>query len=202
MFKRLRKKDDGPAPFLIIGLGNPGPDFKENRHNVGFMVLDQLADQLGERFGRVQAESLVASARHSGERLVLAKPRTFMNPSGRAVSALARFYKVMPEHILVIYDDADLPFESLRMRPGGGAAGQKGMRSIIQSLGTQDFPRLRVGIGRPPGRMRTPDYVLQDFSKQQREVLPFVLRRAADAALTFVSEGIDAAMNEYNGAEG
>jgi PTH1 family peptidyl-tRNA hydrolase len=201
MFKRLREAVQGPTPYLIVGLGNPGPEYKNNRHNVGFRVLDRLAEQLGERFGRVQSEALVASARHGEAKLVLAKPRTFMNVSGRAVGALARFYKLVPEHILIIYDEVDLPVETLRIRPQGGAAGHKGMRSVIQHLGTQDFPRLRVGIGRPKGRMKTPDHVLQDFSKQEQEALPFVLGRAADAALCFVTEGVDAAMNQYNGID-
>jgi PTH1 family peptidyl-tRNA hydrolase len=201
MFKRLLKKDDGALPYLIVGLGNPGPEYKDNRHNVGFMVLDKLAEQLGEAFGRVQSEALVASARHGAEKLVLAKPRTFMNNSGRAVGALARFYKPTPERILVVYDEVDLPFESLRIRPSGGAAGHKGMRSIIQHLGTQAFPRLRIGIGRPKGRMPTPNHVLQDFSRQEREALPFVLGRAVDAALCFLDEGVDAAMNKFNGTD-
>jgi PTH1 family peptidyl-tRNA hydrolase len=121
-----------------------------------------------------------------------------MNKSGQAVSTLVRFYKIPFTNLLVAYDDVDLPFETIRLRPSGGSAGQKGMKSIIRQLGSQDFPRLRLGIGRPPGRMSTPDYVLQDFSQQESDVLPFVLDRAADAALTFINEGIEAAMTRYN----
>lgn len=201
MFRR-KKQNDESRPYLIVGLGNPGPEYKLNRHNAGFMVLDELAAKLGESFRKVQNQALVTQARHGDQRLVLAKPRTFMNLSGQAVGALARFYKVPMERILVVYDDADLAFETLRLRPEGGAAGQKGMRSIIQHLGTQAIPRLRVGIGRPKGRMSTPAHVLQDFSKQEQDDLPFLLGRAVDAILYFVDEGIEAAMNQYNGGEG
>lgn len=197
MLKKFRKNST-PAPFVIVGLGNPGPEYKNNRHNVGFMVLDQIAEQLGERFARVKFESLIAQAHYGDERMVLAKPRSFMNLSGRAVSSLVRFHKLPAERLLLIYDDVDLPFESLRMRADGGAAGHKGMRSIIQSLSTQSFPRLRVGVSRPAGKMSTPKFVLQDFSKKEQEFLPIVLKDAADAALSFVSEGIDQAMNRHN----
>lgn len=200
MLKRFLSSNKAP-PFLIVGLGNPDSEHKKNRHNVGFMVLDHLAAELDESFGRVKFEALLSLARYGDERLILAKPRTYMNRSGRAVGSLTRFHKINPERLLVIYDDADLPFESLRMRPNGGAAGQKGMRSIIKSLGTQDFPRLRVGIGRPLGKMSTPAHVLQDFSKKDEELLPFVLQRASDAILMFISEGIEAAMNRYNRRE-
>jgi PTH1 family peptidyl-tRNA hydrolase len=124
-----------------------------------------------------------------------------MKLSGQAVGALLRFYKLPLEQMLVVYDDADLPLETIRMRPEGGSAGQKGVRSIIEQLGTETFPRLRIGIGRPPGKMKTPSYVLQNFSGDEKEALPFVLARATDAMLTFVTEGIDAAMNGYNRIE-
>jgi PTH1 family peptidyl-tRNA hydrolase len=197
MFWKKNKTSDNP-PFIIVGLGNPGPEYKHNRHNVGFMVADELAKTLGVTFGRMQANALVADGRRAEQRLVLAKPRTFMNRSGSAVGGLLRFYKAPPERLLVIYDDADLPFESLRLRPDGGSAGQKGMKSIIENLGSEAFPRLRVGIGRPKGRMRTPDHVLQDFSRGEQEALDFTLRRAAEAALAFVDDGLVAAMNRYN----
>lgn len=197
MFWKKNKTSNNP-PFIIVGLGNPGPEYKHNRHNVGFMVADELAKTLGVTFGRMQANALVADGRRAEQRLVLAKPRTFMNRSGSAVGGLLRFYKAPPERLLVIYDDADLPFESLRLRPDGGSAGQKGMKSIIENLGSEAFPRLRVGIGRPKGRMRTPDHVLQDFSRGEQEALDFTLRRAAEAALAFVDDGLVAAMNRYN----
>lgn len=184
--------------YLIVGLGNPGREHAHNRHNVGFMVVDRIAGLLGVEFTRMQSKALVTKGSYQGQRVILAKPRTFMNLSGQAVGPLLRFYKLPVERLLVIFDDADLDYEVIRLRPEGGSSGQKGMKSIIQTLGTQAFPRLRVGIGRPPGRMKTPDYVLQDFSKVQQFALPFLLDRAAQAALSFVAEGIEAAMNEFN----
>lgn len=197
MFWRKKESNDNP-PFLIVGLGNPGPDFEMNRHNVGFLVLDELAKELGTTFSRMQANALVAQGRRGEERLVLAKPRTFMNRSGAAVGGLARFYKAPLEKLLIVYDDVDLPFETLRMRSEGSSAGHNGMKSIIASLGSQDFARLRVGVGRPKGRMRTPDHVLQDFSRAEQQELPFVLGRARDAVLAFIDKGVVAAMNEFN----
>ncbi|MCL5429600.1 MAG: aminoacyl-tRNA hydrolase [Chloroflexi bacterium] len=199
MFFRRRKKETlSNPPFLIVGLGNPGPEYKFNRHNIGFMVADELARKLEAEFGRVQSNALVAQARCSQQRIILAKPRTYMNRSGSAVGALLRFYKAPPGKLLVIYDDVDLPFETLRLRSEGGSAGHNGMKSIIENLGSQEFARLRVGVGRPKGRMRTPDHVLQDFSKAEQGVLTFVLERASKAAMTFIEEGIVAAMNKYN----
>ncbi len=184
--------------YLIVGLGNPGRDYQRNRHNIGFMLADELAERLGTKFRRMKHKALLTSARYKGDKIILAKPQTYMNNSGQAVSTLVRYYKIPLTNLLVAYDDVDLPFETIRLRPSGGSAGQKGMKSIIRQLGSQDFPRLRLGIGRPPGRMSTPDYVLQDFSQQESDVLPFVLDRTADAALTFISEGIEAAMTKYN----
>ncbi len=199
MFFRRRKKEtnDNP-PFLIVGLGNPGPEYKSNRHNVGFMVLDTLAEGLGTKFGKMQDNALIAQVNHEEHRLILAKPRTFMNKSGIAVGQLQRFYKTPLEKLIIVYDDVDLPFESLRLRAEGGSAGHNGMKSIIERLGSQGFARLRVGVGRPKGRMRTPDHVLQDFSRGEKEALPFVQRRAAEAVEKWVHEGITAAMNQYN----
>lgn len=184
--------------YLVVGLGNPGREYQQNRHNVGYMVVDEIAKRLGVEFSRMQSKAMVTKAEFEGKRVILAKPRTYMNLSGQAVGALVRFYKIRLENLLVIFDDVDLDFEVIRLRPEGGSSGQKGMKSIIQALGTQSFPRLRVGVGRPPGRMATPDYVLQDFSKGQMEVLPYVLERGAQAALTFVQEDILASMNEFN----
>lgn len=194
--------DQGPAdgrPYLIVGLGNPGRQYRHNRHNVGFMVLDRLAGRLGTSFARLESKALVTKAEYEGRRLVLAKPQTYMNLSGTATGSLVRFYKVPLENLLVVYDDVDLPFESLRLRPGGGSAGQKGMVSIIERLGTDDFSRLRLGIGRPPGRMDAADYVLQEFSSQEVQALTETLDRAVDAILSFVAFGLTTAMNQYNG---
>ena len=188
-----------PDPFLIVGLGNPGKQYAVNRHNVGFMVLSRLAEKLGESFSRMESRALVAKVNYQGTRLVLAKPQTYMNGSGSAVRSLLRFYKIPPQQLLVVYDDVDLPLETLRLRAEGGSGGQKGMQSIIEQLGSESFPRLRVGIGRPPGRMEAADYVLQDFSRSEQEFIDLTLSRAVDAILTFITDGLEKAMNLYNG---
>ena len=185
-------------PYLIVGLGNPGREYSGSRHNVGFMVLDRLAEELDTRFSRTKMNALMTAVRWQGERLILIKPQTFMNLSGQAVASYLRFYRLPLENTLVVYDDVDLPFETLRMRPDGGDAGQKGVRSIIQQLGTKKFPRLRVGIDRPPGRKPVSDYVLENFSREEQEILPFVLAQASAAALHFINNGLDAAMTQYN----
>lgn len=185
--------------FLIVGLGNPGREYRENRHNIGFMLIDRLAVKLNARFSRLQSKALVANAMNNERKIILAKPQTFMNLSGQSVQGLVRFYKLPLTNLLVAHDDLDLPPGTIRIRPGGGSPGQLGVTSIIERLGTQEFPRLRLGIGRPPGRMEAPDYVLRDFSDGEMVVISETLNRAADAALTFVTEGLDAAMNKYNG---
>ncbi len=185
-------------PFLIVGLGNPGREYRNNRHNIGFMVLDQLAGKLDTSFSKMKMNALMTAVRYKGYRIILLKPQTYMNLSGKAVSSFIRFYKLPLENLLVVYDDVDLPFQTLRMRPDGGDAGQKGVRSIIQELGTKDFPRLRVGINRPPGRMSVSSYVLLNFSDQEVEPLPFLLDQAADAILSFVDLGLNQAMTTYN----
>ncbi len=184
--------------YLIIGLGNPGREYRENRHNIGFMLIDRLAIRLNARMSRLQSKALIASARHDDAKIILAKPQTFMNLSGQAVQGLAHFYKVPLEKLMLVHDDLDLPFGTIRLRPGGGAGGQKGVKSTIQRLGTNDFPRLRLGIGRPPGRMDAAAYVLQDFAKGDEQILSETLDRAADAVFAFVEEGMDTAMNKYN----
>jgi peptidyl-tRNA hydrolase, PTH1 family len=201
--KKQAMENETPVnlPYLIVGLGNPGREYRENRHNVGFMLVDHLAKRLGVTFSRVESKALVTKGEHQGKRIVLAKPQTYMNLSGQAVGALMRFYKVPVENFLVAYDDVDLPLGTLRLRPDGGSAGQKGMKSIIERLGTQNFPRLRIGIDRPPGRMDAAAYVLQDFSNADKQMLLPTLDRAVDAALTFVMQGLEAAMNKYNGSE-
>jgi PTH1 family peptidyl-tRNA hydrolase len=149
-------------------------------------------------FDKRQSRARVALGVIGGMRVILAKPRTFMNESGRAVVPLARFYKVSSELLMVVYDDLDLPLGAVRLRPGGGSGGHKGMRSIIEHLGTQDFPRLRIGIGRPPGRMDPADYVLQDFSMEEEPLLEETLDLAVAAIELWTEEGIEAAMNQYN----
>jgi len=189
---------DKDAPFLFVGLGNPGRGYRQNRHNVGFMALDRLAGRLGVTFSRLESRALVTKGECQGKRIILAKPQTYMNLSGQATRALMNFYKVPLTNLLVVYDDVDLPLGSLRIRPGGGSAGQKGMASIIERLSSEDFPRLRLGIGRPPGRMDAAAYVLQDFTDAEVEAMSAALDWAVEAMLTFVVNGLEAAMNKYN----
>ena len=185
-------------PYLIVGLGNPGREYQESRHNVGFMVLDNLAEKLETSFRNVKMNALMTAVRYNNERLILIKPQTFMNLSGGPVGSFVRFYKLPLENVLVVYDDVDLPFETLRLRQDGGDAGQRGVRSIIERLGTKSFPRLRVGINRPPGRMEVSDYVLQRFSASEKEALPFILDQASSAVLHFIDQGLNQAMTIYN----
>jgi len=185
--------------YLIVGLGNPGREYRETRHNVGFMLLDRLTVKLNARFTRLQSKALVASANYQERKIILAKPQTFMNLSGQSVQGLMHFYKLPLENLLVAHDDLDLPVGTIRIRPDGGSAGQKGMTSILERFGTDEFPRLRLGIGRPPGQMQAPDYVLQDFSNADLTFISETLNRAVEAVLTWVTEGLDAAMNKYNG---
>jgi PTH1 family peptidyl-tRNA hydrolase len=200
-FRPSSKENEMPekSTYLIVGLGNPGRQYRDNRHNVGFMLLDRLAKRLEVDFSRLETKALVTKANYQGARLILAKPQTYMNLSGQAVSSLQRFYKTPLESLLVAYDDVDLELGTLRIRPAGGSAGQKGMKSIIESLGTQEIPRLRLGVGRPPGRISAADYVLQDFSPDELELLEPTLGRGVEAILAFVSEGLEIAMNRYNG---
>ena len=186
--------------YLLIGLGNPGREYRDNRHNIGFMLIDRLAVRLDARGMKLQSKAIVIGALYEGRKLILAKPQTYMNLSGGAVQGLLHFYKIPPENLIVAHDDLDLPLGTIRIRPGGGAGGQRGMASTIERLGTQDFPRLRLGIGRPPGRMDAAAYVLQDFSRADLLIVSETLDRAADAVLTFVTDGLDKAMNKYNGS--
>lgn len=187
------------STFLLIGLGNPGREYKDNRHNFGFMLIDRIAVRLNARGMKLQSKAIVTNANYEERKLILAKPQTYMNLSGHSVQGLAHFYKLPLENLLVAHDDLDLPFGTIRLRPGGGPGGQKGVASAIEQLGTQDFARLRLGIGRPPGRMDPSAYVLQDFSRDEMKILSDILDRAADATLEFVVNGLDKAMNKFNG---
>jgi peptidyl-tRNA hydrolase, PTH1 family len=196
------RSSESPQRYLIVGLGNPGREYRSSRHNAGFMVVDRMASRLDVAFSRLESRALVTKAQYQDQPLILAKPQTFMNLSGQAVASLVRFYKIDPaSRLLVIYDEVDLPLGTLRLRPAGGSAGHKGMSSIIERLNTQDFTRLRVGIGHPPGRKEAASHVLEDFSRAEVELLPEVLDRASDATLSFISEGIESAMNRFNGLE-
>lgn len=184
--------------FLIVGLGNPGREYAETRHSIGFRIADRLAQTLGVRFSRQQNHAFVASGTRAGVKLVLVKPQTFMNLSGQSVSALVRFYKVPLTDLLVCCDDIDLPFGTIRLRASGGSAGQRGMQSILDSLGTKEVPRLRFGVGRPPGKMDAADYVLRTFESFEEESVPVVVDKAVQAVLTFVDSGLADAMNRFN----
>lgn len=198
--KKAQRSDPNQedSRYLIVGFGNPGRQYKCNRHNVGFMLVDNLAKRLGTTFSRMESRALVTKTTYLDKRLILAKPQTYMNLSGQAVASLVKFYKIPLENLMIAYDDVDLPLGTIRLRPMGGSAGQKGMRSTIQRLGTEEFPRIRLGIDRPPGAMQAADYVLQDFSKDEIEIVNHVIDRATDATLVFVTEGLDVAMNKYN----
>lgn len=187
------------APFLIVGLGNPGRGYRHHRHNVGFMLLDQLAHDLDVRFARRKAKALIADSRLDGRQAILAKPQTYMNLAGQSVAPLVRFFQVPLIQLLVVCDDLDLPRGVLRFRPGGGSAGHRGLRSIFDALGSQDFPRLRIGIGRPPGSMDPADYVLEDFDPDERAVIDAAIARGIEGITLFVSQGIETAMNRCNG---
>ena len=188
-------------PFLVVGLGNPGPAYRGNRHNVGFMVLDLLARRVGGRFSRHKARADVVEGRLGplpAPRVVLAEPRSYMNESGGPVAGLCGFYKIPVEQLVVVHDELDLPYGSLRLKRGGGDNGHNGLRSITRSLGSRDYLRVRFGIGRPPGRMDAADYVLRDFSAAERKDLDFHLDRAADATEALVRNGLESAQNSYN----
>lgn len=185
--------------WLIVGLGNPGEKYAGTRHNIGFMGLDLLARRHGLEFRAKRANSVIAEGNIAGQRVALVKPQTFMNLSGQAVSALRGWYKVEPaSELLVVYDDMDLPFAKLRIRERGSAGTHNGMRSIVGQLGSTDFPRLRVGIGQPPGKMDAAAYVLARFSKDEEAELPALCDTIADAVELTLREGLITAMNRFN----
>ena len=186
-------------PFLLIGLGNPGREYANTRHNFGFILIDRVAVRLNARGMKVQSKAIVMDARYEEHKLILAKPQTFMNLSGQSVQGLVHFYKIPLTNVMILSDDLDLPFGTIRIRASGGPGGQRGLSSILEKLGTQDVPRMRLGIGRPPGRMDSADYVLQNFSKDDLQFLSEVLDRGAEASLAFVTDGLEKAMNKFSG---
>jgi len=186
------------SPYLITGLGNPGREYRNSRHNIGFMLVNYLADRLDITFSRLESKALVTKVKYQGRTIILAKPQTYMNLSGQSVGSLVKFYKIPLKNLMVVYDDVDLPFGRMRIRPTGGSAGQKGVASIIDQLGTEDFPRLRFGIGRPPGSKGAASYVLRDFSGEDADFLPHLLNRGVDAVITFITEDLATAMNRFN----
>lgn len=189
-------------PWLVVGLGNPGREYAQHRHNAGFMVVDLLADRLGVKFGRHRrAMAEVAEGRlgFGGPRLILAKPMSYMNLSGGPVAALVQFYKVPSAQVIAVHDELDIPYGQLRAKFGGGEGGHNGLRSMSKSLGTKDYARIRFGIGRPPGRQDPADYVLSDFSAAERKELEFLVDRAADMVESVVLRGVEPTQNAYHG---
>jgi PTH1 family peptidyl-tRNA hydrolase len=184
--------------YLFIGLGNPGREYKYTRHNIGFLCIDKLADNQNITINRVKNKTLIGSGSTEKIKIIVAKPQTYMNLSGQAVTALVNFYKVPLEQTLIIHDDMDLPLGTIRLRPSGSSGGQKGIHSVIQKLGTDQFPRMRIGIGRPPGRTDPMAYVLQRFSDKEMDTLDDIIDRACKACLAFMELGIDQAMSRFN----
>jgi peptidyl-tRNA hydrolase, PTH1 family len=186
--------------WLITGLGNPGAEYAHNRHNVGQMVLDELAARVGGSFKSSKSRAQVLEGRLGigGPRVVLAKPLSYMNVSGGPVSALAKFYDIIPGHIIAVHDEIDIPFNTVKIKIGGGEGGHNGLRDISKALATKDYLRVRVGVGRPPGRMDTADYVLRDFSSTEKKELPFLLDSAADAVEVLVRNGLLAAQQQFH----
>jgi len=183
---------------LLVGLGNPGPRYAGNRHNVGFMVADELAARVGGKFKAHKSGAEVLEGRLADRRVVLVKPRAFMNLSGGPVSGAAKFFKVEPGGIVVVHDELDLPFGALKLKLGGGDNGHNGLRSITKSLGTREYYRVRFGIGRPPGRQDPADFVLKDFAAVERKELAFEVDRCADAVEALIGKGLTAAQNAFH----
>ncbi len=186
--------------WLVAGLGNPGPGYAAHRHNVGRMVLDELARRVGSGFRSHRANALVAEGRSApgAPKLVLAAPLAFMNLSGGPVAQLARFYSLGADRVVVLHDELDLPFDTVRLKSGGGPGGHNGVRDVIAALGTPDFLRVRIGIGRPPGRQPAADFVLKPFSTAERSTLPNLIADAADATEHLIAEGLVAAQQRWH----
>lgn len=197
---RAGEETDVDAPQLVVGLGNPGPKYAANRHNVGWMVLDRLAARGGLTFKAHKSGAVIAEGRlrPGGPRVVLAKPGTFMNLSGGPTAQLAKFFKVEPSTIVVIHDELDLEFDTLKVKVGGGAGGHNGLKDLIARLGGPEFIRVRVGIGRPPGRQDPADYVLKDFAQAERETLAILIEDAADAVEAVLEHGALEAQQRFN----
>ncbi|WP_026548677.1 aminoacyl-tRNA hydrolase [Arthrobacter sp. Br18] len=188
--------------WLVAGLGNPGPGYANNRHNVGQMVLDLLAARLDGRFRSSKAQAVASEGRMGpgGPRLVLAKPLTYMNLTGGPVAALARFHDVAPDHVIAVHDEIDVPFNTVRLKFGGGEGGHNGLRDISRALGTKDYYRVRVGVGRPPGRQDAADHVLKNFGTAEMKDLAFLLEDAADAVEALILEGLASAQQKFHSA--
>ena len=186
-------------PLLVVGLGNPGENYARTRHNVGFMVADVLAARLGSKFKtHKRSGAEIVTGRLAGHAVVLAKPRCYMNESGRQVGPLAKFYSVSPADIIVIHDELDIDFGRIRLKLGGGEGGHNGLRSIAAALGTKDFQRVRIGIGRPPGRKDPAAFVLETFSATERAEVPTICEQAADATALLIELGLESAQNHVH----
>ena len=196
--------DPSSGVWLVVGLGNPGPDYAGTRHNVGYLVTDELARRMGSPFrahksGRAEVvEGRLTPPGQPGPRVVLARPRCYMNESGGAVKALASFYKVPVDRIVAIHDELDIPFGTLRVKLGGGDNGHNGLRSLRSSLGTGEFYRVRAGVGRPPGRQDAADFVLSNYSAAERKELVFQVDRAADAVESLLEVGLERTQGQFN----
>ena len=186
--------------WLVVGLGNPGPGYSRNRHNIGYMVVEELSSRLGATFKTHKAKALVATGRLAvgGHKLILAKPTVFMNLNGGPTAALAKFYNLAPENVIAVHDEIDIPFDTVKLKLGGGEGGHNGLRDISRTLGTKDYFRVRAGVGRPPGRADAASHVLRDFSTLENKSLPFLIDNAADAVEMLVSEGLLVAQGKYN----
>jgi len=183
-------------PLLVVGLGNPGPNYAKTRHNIGFVVADILADRIGSGFKvHKRSGAEVATGRIGGRSVVLAKPRTYMNDSGRQVGPLAKFYSVAPADLIIVHDELDIDFGRIRLKFGGGVAGHNGLRSVSSALGTNDFQRVRIGVGRPPGRKSGATYVLENFTSAERSEVPTICEQAADATELLIELGLEPAQN-------
>jgi PTH1 family peptidyl-tRNA hydrolase len=183
-------------PLLVVGLGNPGPNYAKTRHNLGFMVADILADRIGSGFKvHKRSGADVTTGRLGGRSVVLAKPRTYMNESGRQVGPLANFYSVAPADVIILHDELDIDFGRIRLMFGGGAAGHNGLRSVSSALGTNDFHRVRIGVGRPPGRKPGATFVLENFAAAERPEVPTICEQAADATELLIELGLEPAQN-------
>ncbi len=186
-------------PLLVVGLGNPGPQYAKTRHNLGFMVVDLLAARMGATFKvHKRSGAEIATGRLAHRPVVLAKPRTYMNESGRQVGPLAKFYSVTPADVIVIHDELDIDFGQIRLKQGGGEGGHNGLRSLVNALGTKDFHRVRIGIGRPPGRKDPAAFVLENFSATERRQVPTICEMAADATELLVEVGLEPAQNQVH----
>ena len=203
LLQRRGKGEDMSDAWLIVGLGNPGPEYEKTRHNIGQMVLDELAKEVGGSFKKhSKASAVVVEGRlgFGGPKVILMKSLGYMNTSGGPVSAVAKFYGIDPDHIIVVHDELDIPFDTIKLKIGGGEGGHNGLRDITKALGTKDYYRVRTGIGQPPGRMDTADFVLKPFSSTEAKDLPFLISNAADATMMLVKEGLLATQQRYHGA--